>query len=368
MRFTFSNLPGIGWNEPAHKIVELARLCEDVGFDRFAVADYPFHLDCATVMTACLLGTQRIVVESLVTDPYRRHPSLTACAWATMADLAPGRVILGLGGGVESGSRVMIEPWGLERPHPVQAVREAVDVCKAMWRGDPVTFKGQLVRTDNAQLKFAAQPDIPVLIAARGRRMLRLAGEIADIVHLASLFCNIEHQRDNLAHVFEGAQRAGRAAGEFEIDASITVSVSHSRAQARRLARRTAAQTILWMAGAETYSRQRTDWTPPTQLNVPEDVIRALATRWNMWTDPELPDELAAMISDDVLDQLTVAGEPDECVRQLRRLADNLPEVTGFRIKLPPPQPVRAAEDYKEAILAMGEVIQLFGAQPALTA
>src|SRR5260370_23168154 len=96
MKFTFSNLPGIGWNEPAQKIVDLARLCEEVGFDRFAVADYPFHFDCATVMTACLLGTQRIAVESLVTDPYRRHPSLTACPWSSMSVLAPARVMLGL--------------------------------------------------------------------------------------------------------------------------------------------------------------------------------------------------------------------------------------------------------------------------------
>jgi 5,10-methylenetetrahydromethanopterin reductase len=363
MKFTFSNLPGIGWNEPIRRIVDLARLSEDVGFDRFAIADYPFHFDCSTVMTACLTSTRRIGIESLVTDPYRRHPTLTACAWASMADIAPGRVILGLGGGVESASRVFVEGWGTSRPHPVQAIRETVDVARRMWRGEDVTYQGEIVRTESAKLQFVSEPDIPVLIAGRGSRMLRLAGEVADIAHLASLFCNAEHQRANIAQVMEGAARAGRSRGDFEIDASVTVSVSHTRDRARRLARRTAAQTILWMAGAETYSLQRTDWIRPPQLTiVPEEVIRALATRWDMWTQPELPDELADMISDDVLDQFAVAGDPDECASHLRRLASELPLVTGFRIKLPPPSAVTAFEDYRSAILALGDVIREFNA------
>jgi 5,10-methylenetetrahydromethanopterin reductase len=365
MQFTFSNLPGIGWNEPIRKIVDLARLCEDVGFDRFAIADYPFHFDCATVMTACLTATRRIGIESLVTDPYRRHPTLTACAWASMADLAPGRVVLGLGGGVESASRVFVEGWGTTRPHPVQAVRETVDVSRRMWRGEDVTYQGEVVRTAAAKLQFVSQPDIPVLIAGRGSRMLQLAGEIADIAHVASLFCNAEHQRANIARVMEGAARAGRSPGDFEIDASVSVSVGQTRDVARRLARRTAAQTILWMAGAETYSLQRTDWKRPPELAiVPEELIEALATRWDMWTEPELPDQLADMITDDVLDEFAVAGDPDECAAHLRRLASELPLVTGFRVKLPPPSAQTAFQDYTSAVVALGEVIREFNAAP----
>ena len=100
-------------------------------------------------------------------------------------------------------------------------------------------------------------------------------------------------------------------------------------------------------------------------MNVPAEVVTALATRWNMWTDPQLPDELAALISDDVLDQFAVAGEPDECVERLRRLADSLPEVTGFRIKLLPPEPGRAAEDYRAGILALGEMMAAYRARRA---
>src|SRR6185503_16594206 len=113
-----------------------------------------------------------------------------AAAWATMADLSGGRAILGIGGGVESASRVWVAPWGYERPHPAAAVREAVDVCRRLWRGEEVDQEGAVLRISPAALKFACAQPIPVLVAARGKVMLRLAGEIADVAHLASLFLN----------------------------------------------------------------------------------------------------------------------------------------------------------------------------------
>src|SRR5882672_10351349 len=242
MKFTFSNLPATGWALPASRITDLARLAEEVGFDRFAVADLPYHYDCMTVMTACLLGTQRLEVESLVTNPYTRDPGLIAATFATMSDLSGGRAILGIGGGVESATRVYVSPWAHERPHPAAAVREAVSVYRAMWRGEKVTIDGEVVHVHDVTLDCPLPPRIPILVAARGRLMLRLAGEIADIAHLASLFMDVGHQRENVAGVLEGARAAGRSAGDIEIDMSVTVSVSTDRERARRDARRNAAQ------------------------------------------------------------------------------------------------------------------------------
>jgi 5,10-methylenetetrahydromethanopterin reductase len=357
MKLTFSNLPALGWDLPAERIVDLAGLCEEAGFDRFAVADIPNHFDCVPIMTACLLRTRRLEVESLVTNPYTRSPTAIASAWATMANLSGGRAIMGIGGGVESASQVWVAPWGYERPHPATAVREAVDVCRRLWRGEEVSLEGTVLHVSPAALKFACPDPIPVLIAARGKAMLRLAGEIADVAHLASLFLNVDHQRDNLARIDEGARRAGRPGGSFEIDLSLTVAISRDAEAARRAARRTAAQTILWMAGAERYSEKRTDWQRPPQLAVSQELIDALATRWDMWSDPALPDDLAAMISDDVLDQFAVAGGPRECAARLQAIAAALPEITGMRIKLPPPIGPDAYARYEETILLMGEVI-----------
>ena len=366
VKFTFSNLPATGWALPAARITDLARIAEEVGFDRFAVADLPYHYDCMTVMTACLLGTDRLEVESLVTNPYTRDPGLVAATWATMADLSGGRAILGIGGGVESATRVYVAPWAHERPHPAAAVREAVSVYRSMWRGEKVTFDGEVVHVHGATLDCPLPPPIPILVAARGRLMLGLAGELADIAHLASLFMDVEHQRDNVRAVLDGARAAGRQPGAFEIDMSITVSVSSDQERARRDARRNAAQTILWIAGTDSHNARRRDWKRPAQFDIDEELIRALTTRWDMWRQPELPAELAAMIDEETLDRFTVAGGPDECARRMRALAEALPEVTGFRLKLP--RPVRAATfaDYEDSIRGMGEVIAKLRLEPAL--
>ena len=353
MYFTFSNLPGLAWREPVGRIVDLARVCEEVGFDRFGVSDWRFMSDCLVTMTACLQATDRLGIQAQVTDPYVRHPTLTATAIATMDDLAPGRVILGLGGGREQPAF-----WGETRPHPMAAIREAVAMCRGMWRGEAVSFEGRVLRVHGARMNFPTRPGIPILIAGRGRGMLRLAGEIADVVHMASWFINLTDFRGNLAAVREGAARAGREPGSYEIDVSVAVCVSEERARARRAARRLAGQAILWMAGAEEYSRERTDWHAPEEFLVAPSVVEALQTRWDMWREPDLPDELAALITDEVLDQFTVAGEPDECAERLQRIIAERPEVTGLRIQAHPPfASASSFEGYAETVRGMAPAL-----------
>jgi alkanesulfonate monooxygenase SsuD/methylene tetrahydromethanopterin reductase-like flavin-dependent oxidoreductase (luciferase family) len=220
-----------------------------------------------------------------------------------------------------------------------------------------VTLDGEVVHVHAATLDCPLPPPIPILVAARGPVMLSLAGEIADIAHLASLFMDVRHQRDNVRRVLDGARTAGRDVRELEIDISVTVSVSSDRARARSDARRNAAQTVLWIAGTDAHNAKRRDWQRPPEFDVDEDLIRALTTRWDMWKEPELPAELAAMIDDETLDRFTISGDPEECARRMRELADDLPEVTGFRIKLPRPVKAATYEEYERSIRGMGEVI-----------
>jgi 5,10-methylenetetrahydromethanopterin reductase len=356
VRFTFSNLPAVGWKLPVRDIVTMARRAEEVGFDRFAVADLQFHYDCIAVMTACVAATDRMGIESLVTNPFTRDAALLACAWAAMADVSEGRVIFGIGGGVEVPKKVWVAPFGHERPHAVDAVRECIDVARAMWRGERVTFDGHVVHVHDVALDCPLPPRIPVLVAARGPRMLRLAGELADIVHLASLFLARDSRADDLARVRDGARRAGRADGSFEIDISVTVSASHDRDGAREAALRNAAQSILWYAGVDRYGRQR-EWNVPRGFDVPRATVDALANEWDMWRDPALPPRLGALLDDDVLDQFTVWGTPAECARRLIMLEREASGATGFRVKLPLPLKTKTLEQYLDDVDALGETI-----------
>ena len=356
MKFTF-DLPTSLWRESSQRFVDLARHYEDAGIDRFGVADWRYYPDLYVHMTACLMATERLQLESLVTDPFVRHPALTALAHATMDDLSRGRVVLGLGGGLEQPSL-----WPAERAHPLDAVRDAVEICRRMFRGEEVTYRGRVISVERAKLNFQPfRADLPILIAARGKRMIELAGEIADIVHLAAFFVNVTHRREELEHVAAGASRGGRAMRSFEIDISIPCSVSEDRDAARHAAKRPAAQGILWMAGAEKYSRQRSDWRRPKEFNVPEHVIAALA-KWDFWTQPYLAAELAALITDDVLDQFAVAGTPEECAQRIRGLHAALPDVTGVRLYALPPPSDSWFDGYVEMSRAMKRMIGLVNA------
>src|SRR5688500_11204193 len=84
VRYTVSDFPAKGNQLTSKQIVELSQLTEQVGIDRFSITDFPFHQDCIPLMTACLVGTERLEVESLVTTPFLRMPDVTACTWATM--------------------------------------------------------------------------------------------------------------------------------------------------------------------------------------------------------------------------------------------------------------------------------------------
>ena len=354
LKFTF-DLPTSLWREPAERFVALAKPYEDAGFARFGVADWRFYPDLVVEMTACLAATTRLEVESLVTDPFVRHPALTAAAMATMDDLSRGRVVLGLGGGLEQPAF-----WNAERVHPLEAVRDAVEISRRLFRGETVTYRGKVISVESAALNFRPyRADLPILIAARGRRMIELAGELADIVHLAAFFMGIGHRRGELERVAAGAARAGRAMGSFEIDITMPCSVSEDGRAARRAATRPAAQGILWMAGAEKYSRERADWKRPDEFRVPEHVVAALA-KWDFWTSPYLPTELADLITDDVLDQFALAGTPEECAQRIRHLVSGLPGVTGVRLyALPPKSSEPWSVSYMEMARAMARLVRL---------
>ncbi len=361
MKFTFGNLPTIGWRERTARLVDLAVRAEAAGFDRFGVSDWKFYQDCFVVMTATLQATSALEVESLVTEPYTRNPAITAAAFATMDDLSDGRAILGIGAGVESSTRVWTAPWGHERPHPVEAVREAVDVCRRMWRGEEVTLDGEVVRVAGAKLSFAGRPDTRILIAARSPRMMALAGEAADIVHLASFYVSVPSHRRNIGHIERGAERAGRRRGSYEIDISMPCSVSDDGRAAREAAKRPAAIGILWTAAADEYALR--GWRRPDDFRVPDDLVRSLSG-WNFRQQPALPAELAASISDEILEQFALAGTPEECAAKLRDVQRALPEVTGVRIYAVPPLPHGKPQydGYVDMMDGLGRMIELVNA------
>src|SRR5579862_3413047 len=209
MKLTVSDFPGKGFGPDGPQMVELARLAEALGIDRFGVSDYPFRHDCTTLMTACLAATTTLELESLVTTPFRRAPDLTALAWATMSELSGGRAILGLGKG-GGAADTWTSPWGWERPAARPSIREMVDICRTLFAGGTPPLEGKILHTSGRPLDFDPRYPVPILIAARGRQMLAVAAELADIVHIATPFLGTGYMSADVEHVHAAAEAAGR--------------------------------------------------------------------------------------------------------------------------------------------------------------
>jgi 5,10-methylenetetrahydromethanopterin reductase len=165
-------------DRPLAVLGSVAARAEAVGAAAILVADEGTDRDLYVTLATLATRTQRVLLFGAVTNPHSRHPVATAAAYATVAELAPGRIVAGFGTG---GSRVL-GPMRLDPKRPFTALRECVEVFEALVRGEHVRHDGEF-RAD-AQLTWTTAP-LPIAIAGRGPRVERFAAERADWLLLA---------------------------------------------------------------------------------------------------------------------------------------------------------------------------------------
>jgi 5,10-methylenetetrahydromethanopterin reductase len=187
---------------PPGEVVDTVVAAEALGYDYCQVADEGLMSDVYAVLGVAAERTSRIRLGA-ATNGYTRHPAATAAALATIDSLSGGRAFVTL----VAGGTMVLRPMGIERTSPVAVMTEAVEVMRRLWAGQPVTWAGSRFRLDDAQLHVDGRVDIPIFMAVRGPRLLRVAGEIADGVVLMAK----SDLGDALATVEQG--RAGRPSG-----------------------------------------------------------------------------------------------------------------------------------------------------------
>ena len=187
-------------------LARLAACAERTGFDDVWWPDHYMHRDVGATLTACALATERVRLGTAVTSPLLRHPAALASLFASLAEIAPGRIVAGIGpGGWELPTHLAIH-----EPRPLTLTRHAARAIADLLTGRPATAPPGAARfpVTGAQLDFAPPQPVPLYLAARGPRMMSLAGELADglITHSLSLPF-IEHV---VERVELGASRAPR--------------------------------------------------------------------------------------------------------------------------------------------------------------
>lgn len=284
---------------PPARLMHLAQLQEACGYETFWYADERFFREVYSGLTLVAQQTRHLQVGTMVTDPYTRHPALTAMAVATLDEIAGGRAILGVGAGVAGFTEMQIA-----RRKPAQAMRETVEIVRQLLRGDTVDYAGEVISFAHGRLDFQpVRPQVPVYIASNGPIGLALAGEIAEgaVMQSAVAPALVEWF---LTQVRRGAARAGRSLDNLDVVARINLCIHEDARLAKDIMRLTVARTLI-------AQQPRFQTFETAQLDVPPR-LREMIAALGYTHDPAVLAPLAALVPDSFVDAMTLTGTVDE--------------------------------------------------------
>lgn len=290
------------------KVIETARLAEELGFEFFGHADQRFQgeKDVFVALAADAMSTERISLGPCVSDPYSRIPAMLAVAIASLNELSGGRAVLALGAG-GSGFGEM----HLERLHANQALRECVQIVRGLLAGESVTLDGSMFKLTDGKLRFDVGNPIPIHIATRSPKNLELAGEIADGAIIAT-YASKPQLEYAIGRIRAGAERAGRSLSDVKLISWVYTSISDDGHQAVENVRPFVTQALVNTA-PEAY---------PTILEGFDEGVGAFLVRCREAGRPGLQEAYAdrTFLTDDVIKRFSLAGTAEDCIAKVREI------------------------------------------------
>jgi 5,10-methylenetetrahydromethanopterin reductase len=166
---------------PAPLVVEFAEQLETQGVDELWVIEDCFFTTAVSLAATALARTERLTVGLGILPAVARNAAVTAMEIATLAQLGSGRVVAGIGHGVQS----WMEQMGARAASPVTALEEVITVVRQLLHGDTVSVEGRHVQMREVRLEAPPAAPPPVVAGVRGPRSLAAAGRCADGVVLA---------------------------------------------------------------------------------------------------------------------------------------------------------------------------------------
>ena len=274
----------------------LAALAEELGYQELWFAEDFFFTGGISGAAAALGATQQIPVGLGVVSAVVRHPALLAMEIATIARVHPGRLRAGIGLGVPAWLRQM----GIKPRSPLSAMRECVTAVRALLDGEELTTEGRCFRFDRVRLAYTPPSRVPLYLGVLAPKAMRMSGEIAD-GNVLSVLSTPAYIRWALERAAEGAHDAGRR-DTRALSTFAFFSVDRDGERAKRELRESVAFYLA--AGGP---NALTD-----AYGISDELAAMLASGGAEVVAREMPAQW--------LEDLAVAGEPDECAEKIRRL------------------------------------------------
>jgi len=279
--------------------LDYVRYAEERGFEAVWQAESRLVRDAIVPMAAYAAVTEHIKVGSGVINNWTRNIGLLAATYLTLDDLAPGRIICGIGAWWDP----LAKNVGIERRKPLTAMRETVEVLRRLLNMERVTYHGEFLHVDGIELDVVhgrREPrDVPIMIGATGDKMMEMTGEIADGVVLN--YCVPPEYNDKALELLaDGAKKSRRSLDDIDRPQLIVCSVDHDHNKAIDTTK-----TLLCQ-----YLAQQPHIAKAS--GVSDDVVTEIQSILGWPATKEQINKAKHLVPDDLVHRITASGTPDE--------------------------------------------------------
>ncbi len=294
---------GILATEPVPVIVRQAQLAEALGYATVWITDT--HLICRELwvtLAACAAGTRRIALGPGVTVPHTRHVSVTASAVLSLEELAPGRVVIGIGTG---GSSAQTMGLRLEEVGRVSRLEAMAAALRRLMRGEEIRFESGA----QGRVAWLGGPRaIPLYLAGSGPKMLAAAGRLGDgVIMYASTSPPI--LRAGLDCIATGAAEAGKTLSDLDVVLWAPMSIARDGALARDHARGRVASAL----------RHPLPVPLPAEDQAAVERIRA---EYDAFQHATAGSRHRMLVPDRLVELMALVGTPEEVRERVRRVQE----------------------------------------------
>jgi len=290
---------------PLREGMRYVQYAEERGFEAVWQAESRLVREATIPLAAFAAVTSRIKVGSGIVPIWTRNVGLLAATFSTLDELAPGRVMMGLGAWWEP----LASKVGVDRRRPLLAMREVVEATRRLLAMERVTFHGEFVHLDDVEIDIVhgdrSPKHVPIYIGATGMQMMELAGEIGDGV-LLNYMVSPDYNRQALDALGKGAAKAGRSLDDIDRPQLVVCSVDRDRAVALDRSRELLTQYL----GQQPHIMKASGVDPA----LIEEIGKVLT--WP--ASPEQIRQAMRLVPDDAVQRISASGEPEECLAKVR--------------------------------------------------
>lgn len=212
-------------HDPAYVAESAKTIDRDLAYDNLFLGDERLDRNTYALLALAAEHTSEIGLGTGVTNPYTRHPAMTAAAIATIDRLSDGRASLGLGGG----SPIALDPLGYDQDDPIGTLRDAIKVIRPLLNGETADLDRKEFSIDEAGMDVEPVSDVPIYVAGRGPNILGLGGFRGDGVLAGAGLASVDGMSYAMEKIEAGAAKAGRDVADLDVVCWTFLSVADDR-------------------------------------------------------------------------------------------------------------------------------------------